>query len=465
MSDQPLKTEGNSGLSLDKEAIKPINALAIAVAAISPTTSVFLVYGAGLATAGTGIIWSFVIAGIIAAMMAMSYAEVGSIFPSAGGAYTIIRKALGPVLGGVANILFLVLGVVITASILVAAASYLNSLIPALPINWTAFAMMAIVTVLSISKIAPTSWITAGMLILELAVIIAFSIFAAFHPALSTNPITHPVIPSGHDLLVGVGIGGIIIAVVPALFAYNGYDWPLYFGEESSNAKKGLPKAVIYAAIISIVFELLAVIAATFAIKNLPATSSNAAPLSLIAQSSMGSFGAKVLLIGVVIAMFDTALAGNLAYARIYYTSAKDQMWPGSLNKFFGHVSKGSKVPIYGFIVLFVGNGILTIFSSLNNLITFTGVVIVAIYLLVAVSAIVSRIRHSELTRGFKMPIWPIPPIIAMIGVGIALSQQSTGDLVTTGVIVALALVGYAIMAMAQKASNSSSLAKQKPKE
>src|SRR5579875_3895015 len=55
--------------------------LAIAIAAISPTTSVFLVYGAGLSSAGTGVFWAFVIGACIAISMAFCYAELGSVVP------------------------------------------------------------------------------------------------------------------------------------------------------------------------------------------------------------------------------------------------------------------------------------------------------------------------------------------------------------------------------------------------
>jgi amino acid transporter len=214
---------------LEADAISPFSVLAIAIAAVSPTTSVFLVYGAGLATAGTGVVWAFALAGLIAVGMALSYAEVGSAFLSAGGTYTIVRRALGPIMGGVTALLFLVLGVVVTASILVAAATYLNSLVPSLPVNWTPFLMMTIITLLSLERISPTSVVTTFMLILELAVIVIFSIVAITHPAHHGTLILHPVMAQGHGTISKVNIHDVLVAVVPALFAYNGYDWPLYF--------------------------------------------------------------------------------------------------------------------------------------------------------------------------------------------------------------------------------------------
>jgi amino acid transporter len=259
--------------SLHGGALRPVNVLAIAIAAISPTTSVFLVYGTGLASAGTGVIWAFIIGAVIALAMAFCYAEVGGMFPSAGGAYTIVRRALGPVFGGVTTILFLVLGVVVTASILVAAATYLDQVTgTSMSVGWLAFGMMVLITILSMEKISPTSWVTGLMLVLELTVILVFTAFCLGHVSLGSDAFTHPSLPASHgDELIAVGASGMIAAIVPALFAFNGYDWPLYFAEESRGSRRTLPRAVMLAAVISVVVEVLAVIAATYAIKDLSA--------------------------------------------------------------------------------------------------------------------------------------------------------------------------------------------------
>jgi amino acid transporter len=430
---------------LDPSALQPFAVLAIAVAAISPTTSVFLIYGGDLATAGTGIVWAFLIGGVIALSMAFCYAEVGSVFPSAGGTYTVVRRALGPTWGGVVNILFLVLGLTATSSILLASATYLSSLVPGgLPANWVAFAMMVVVTALSVGRISPTGWVTTFMLALELSVILVFIGFCFAAPALHTNPFTHPVLATGGHggPLPAVGAGAMLAAVVPALFAFNGYDWPLYFAEETRSARRALPRAVLVAAAVSVVIEVLAVVAATLAIHHLPATAASSAPLTMIATRTMGATGAKALIAGVVVAMFDTGLAGNLGYARIFYAAGKDRMWPGPLNGFFSTVGR-SKVPVAGFGVLFIGNSLLCIFSSLDNLITFTGVVIVIIYLLVAVSALLSRVRDRGLRRALRMPAWPAFPLIALAGVVAALTQQTAQDLAIAFGLAAAALIVY----------------------
>ncbi len=434
----------NSTGEQSSHGFKPVlglnQVLAIAVAAISPTTSVFLVYGAGLSSAGTGVFWAFIIGACIAVSMAFAYAELGSVHPGAGGAYRIIRQVLGGPWGFVAVLLFLVLGVVITASILVAAATYLNTLVPQIPINWAAVVMMVLVTVFSLERIGTASWVATVMLLIEMVVILAFigvTFAAVRHPS---SFLFHPVTLSSTGALTGIGLSGLLAAVVPALFAFNGYDWPLYFAEETVDARRTLPRAVMVAVGVSIVTEVLAVVSATLAIPNFATAMKSSAPLAYIAQSVAGPVGATILLIGVVIAMFDTGLSGNLAYARIYLDSSRDHSWPTPINRFFASMNR-YHVPKWGFVFLGVGNALLCYFTSLNNLITFTGVIIVVIYLLVAVSAIVSRVRNRSAERPFRMPIWPIPPVIAVLGVLIALSQQAQRDLIITGVLIVVGLL------------------------
>ncbi|MCY0865848.1 MAG: APC family permease [Sulfobacillus sp.] len=427
--------------------------LAIAVAAISPTTSVFLVYGAGLSTAGTGIVWAFLIGAVIALSLGFSYAELGGLHPGAGGAYRIIRNVLGEPWGLMAVWLFLVLGMVITASILVAAATYLNSLVPGIPVNWAAVAMMALVTVFSLERIGTASWVATVMLIIELTVIGVFILMGFLGARHGVGFLVHPQLVSASGRRTPVMFAGLMAAVVPALFAFNGYDWPLYFAEETYEPRKTLPRAVMLAVAISIGVEVLAVIAATVAIPDLSVALKSSAPLSYVAQSVAGPVGATILIIGVIIAMFDTGLSGNLAYARIYYDSAQSRSWPEPVNRFFGRLNRHN-VPQWGFLLLGIGNAILCYFTSLNNLITFTGVVLVAIYLLIATAAIVSRVRQSTADRPFRMPLWPIPPIIAIIGAILALTQQSRADMIQTAVIVLVAVIYWAAYARRHAAAS-----------
>jgi amino acid transporter len=440
-------TPGEPGPGLDATALRPWNVVAIALSAISPTTSVFLVYGSVLQVSGTGVVWAFVVAGLIALAMALCYAEVGSVFPSAGGVYALVRGALGPVAGGVTAVLFMLLGLVSTASILVAAATYVGALTPSGSLSTTttglvAFGFMVLVTALSIGRIAPASWAAAAMLGLEIAVVVVFTVAAFAHPAVGAGAaFTAPVGPDGGTL----GAAALLAGVAPALFAFNGYDWPLYFAEETPAPQhRTLPRAVLLSAALAVVLEVLAVIAATGAVRDPAATAAADSPLAALAHDVMGPVGTVVLLVGVVVAMVDTGLAANLGYARVYYAAARDGMLPGPVGRVLARVSPRSRVPTAAFGVLFAGNGVLCLASTLDELITATSVVIVVIYLLVATSALVSRVRdRTRPPSAFRMPLWPVPPVVAIIGAVLALVEQSLVDLVVALGIALIAAVVF----------------------
>lgn len=417
-------------------SLKPFRVLAIALAAISPTTSVFLVYGGGLEAAGTGIVYSFLLAAVIAISMAFAYAELGSVHSGAGGAYTIVREALGRGAGFVCLGLFLALGVISTAAILVASATYLHELVDVLPVNVSAMVMMAVITVLSLERLGSSSLVATVMLWVELVVIAAFIVATALAAKHGFSFVTRPVEADGAD----VPFSAVLSAIALALFAFNGYDWPLYFAEETDDARRTLPRAVLIAAGLAIVIEIIAVVTATLAIGDFKAIAGADSPLAEIASDVAGDAGSKILLVGVVVAMFDTGLSANLGYARIYFASGRDRLWPGPVAALLGSQNRNG-VPKGAFAVLFVGCEVLCFFTSLTELITFTSVIIATVYSLIAVSAIVSRRRNASADRPFRMPLWPLPPVIALVGIAVAVRYQKLSDVVITATIAAVAIV------------------------
>ena len=66
---------------------------------------------------------------------------------------------------------------------------------------------------------------------------------------------------------------------------------------------------------------------------------------------------------------------------------------------------------------------------------TFTAVLIIVLYALVAIAALVSRIRDRDLDRPSRMPLWPVAPVLALVGVVIALTQQTGHDI---GIVIGL---------------------------
>jgi amino acid transporter len=101
------------------------------------------------------------------------------------------------------------------------------------------------------------------------------------------------------------------------------------------------------------------------------------------------------------------------------------------------------RMPWVSTMLVGICGAILCIQSSLISVVTFTAVLIIVLYALIAISAIVSRFTQRSLERPFRMPLWPVSPVIALIGVGIALSQQKGSDLIIVVAIFAGGIVYY----------------------
>jgi amino acid transporter len=194
------------------------------------------------------------------------------------------------------------------------------------------------------------------------------------------------------------------------------------------------------AAVSAVVIEIVAVVAATLAIHHLGATAAAATPLATIAAAVAGKVGSKILLAGVVVAMFDTGLSANLGYARIYFASGRDRMWPAPVSDALASTNH-NQVPKWAFAFLGIACAVFCYLTGLTSLITFTSVMIVTIYLLIATAAIVSRLRERDAERSFRMPLWPLPPVLAIVGIGLTLRYQKFGDIIITLITIAIALI------------------------
>lgn len=405
------------------------------MAATSPTASVFLTYGSAWSSAGTGLVFGFIIGAVLAYGIALSYAEGASAYPlTTGGDYSIVSQALGRRVGSIYTSLFTFKGIVIPSVLSLATAAYLQAVIPGLPVTGTAVVVLLVILFFCFEGIKISSTVASIMVAIESVVLIGFMVVAATHIHQPTSILWHPVMPSGHAFVAATG-AGIIASVVSALFAYNGWEASLYFSEETKTNPRGIGKTVAINISIIVGLELIAIVLATLALPSLSVSTTNQIPLAVVVRSSLGVLGASALLVGVVVAQFDSALASTLVYGRIYYAIARDGHWPEILNRFFLKLNRHS-VPYGAFVVLGIINLIICLVSSLTSLVIFTGALLMVLYLGVALSSFVTRRRDRP---AFRMPWWPVPPLVGIVGILIVFSQLS---LKAIGVVAGMVLLG-----------------------
>jgi amino acid transporter len=102
-------------------------------------------------------------------------------------------------------------------------------------------------------------------------------------------------------------------------------------------------------------------------------------------------------------------------------------------------------VPAVGILALAVPAAVLIFVSALDFLIIFSGTVIAAVYFCIGLAAIWSRITQRDEPRPYRLPLWPLPPVIVVAFTGIALALQERQYLVAELVLALIALVLWAI--------------------
>jgi amino acid transporter len=214
------------------------------------------------------------------------------------------------------------------------------------------------------------------------------------------------------------------------LFSVNGYDSAINFSEETEGSASSVGKAVVLAALIGITFELIPFIGVSLGAADLPAFLHSSTPLTDVVRSSFGHTAVDIVTWGAILAIFNASLAITLQFARVVYSSGRDKAWPLPISNALSYVHPRFKMPWVATMFVGVLGAILCAQSSLISVVTFTSVLIIILYALIAISALVSRVRQRELERPFRMFLWPVPPIIALVGVGLAISQQKGSDLI-----------------------------------
>ncbi|MHB8399663.1 MAG: APC family permease [Candidatus Limnocylindrales bacterium] len=420
-------------------AVSVLGSIALVVSDITPTASLLVIGPVVIATAGSGSLWAYIIGCFIAINVALCMGELGSMFPVAGGLYSIVTRVLGRPVGFLALLDYIGQAVFLPASVAIGIGVYVQALNPGIPSNIAATVVMIAVTVIAMLRINFNAVLTGVFLLIELIVVTVLALAGFSHWQQPLTILTNPVMGDGS----AVGLPLIFTAVATAMFSVNGYDSAINFSEETKGSASHVGQAVVRAAMIGIVFELIPFIAIVFGAPDLGKFIGSPTPLTDVARSAFGDTFVNIITYGAIIAIFNASLAITLQFARIVWSSGRDRAWPGPISDAIAQVHPTLRTPWVATILTGACAAILCFQSTLVTVVTFTAVLLIVLYALIALSALVSRMRQASLPRPYRMPFWPVPPLIALVGTIVAITQQKTSDLLIVGAIVVIGLIYY----------------------
>ncbi len=403
------------------------------ISGVAPTASVFIIAPIAFLFAGTGAFWAFIIAGVIGVGMAFSYAEAGTAFPVTGGEWALVSRCLGRPLGFVSLVFMLISVIVIPSSIALGASQYLSVIWEGANQNLVAVIIMLVVGGLAVLQVKTNSIVQGVLLGVELIAVGVITVLGFANVNQSGMVLLDPVIFTETGEEMAVTFGMIMSAVVFAIFAYNGYGGAIVFSEETKGARRNIARAILWTLLITVLVELIPITAAIVGAPSLSEFMAAPTPMQYILTTLGNETLNTVVSLLVFVAIFNGCLAIVVLMSRIVFGSGRDKVWPEPVSRWLAKVHPRFKSPWVSAIVMAVIGAILCATTTKTYVITFTGVVLAFTYILIAGSAIAVRLRFKDLPPHYKMPLWPVWPCIALIGVIymlVKLTQSQWKDLV-----------------------------------
>lgn len=390
-------------------------------------TGVFFVLGEAVPKAGPAVLISFLVAGLAAGLSALCYAEMASAIPVSGSTYSYAYHALGELVAVViAGCVLLEYGVA-TGAVAVGWSGYFNELlhetigwqlpralsISPIPgtdgvatgglINLPAVVLVLLCMLLLIRGASESAKINAIMVLIKLGVLLLFSVigFTAFNADHFSN-------------FFGMGFAGISAAAGTIFFSFIGLDAVATAGEEVKDPQKALPRAIIGAlTIVSGIY--LAVAAAGLAAKPVSFfedSENSEAGLALILKEITGNeVWSTVLAAGAVISIFSVTLVTLYGQTRILFAIGRDGLIP----KRFLDVNPKTMTPTFNTIVVSIVVALIGGFVPADYLWDTVSIGTLMAFSMVAIGIMVMRRTHPNLERPFKIPGYPVTPILTVV--------------------------------------------------
>ncbi|MGW5822378.1 amino acid permease, partial [Streptomyces noursei] len=157
-------------------------------------------------------------------------------------------------------------------------------------------------------------------------------------------------------------------------------------------------------------------------------------------NSAIGTF----VSLCIALAIINAAIVMVIQNSRVVFSSARDAAWPAPVNRIFSHVGKRFGSPWAATLAVGVPGAALC-FATLDTLNEVTGVAVAGMYVFVALGALVSRRGEHKNRLAWRMPLWPVIPVLIVLVLAWVLAQQSAKSLLITGGLIVVATAYWAL--------------------
>ena len=408
-------------------------------------SGIFIVSSDMMRNLGSGywLIAVWIITGIMTVAAAISYGELSSMFPAAGGQYTYIKEIFGKMPGFLYGWgLFTVIQTGTIAAVAMAFGKFTSYLVPALnsdpifqsvgfKITWIQILAIGIILLLTyinsrglkngkiLQDVFTSSKIIALLAIIIFGVILVKDSQWAQNLSFGWNAFQDFGVENGNRLessgwksIGGVTLlGGIAAAMVGSVFSSVAWENVTFMSGEIENPKKNVVKAMVLGTTVVMILYLFVNFVYLHALgRDGIAFAENNRPAVAASEVIFGSTGTIIMAILVMISTFGCINGLVLAGARVFQTMAKG-------NLFFKSAAENNKNGVPGKSLWMQGAWacVLALSGQYGDLLDMISFIIVLFYMVTVFGVIWLRIKQPNLERPYKTWLYPITPIIYLL--------------------------------------------------
>jgi APA family basic amino acid/polyamine antiporter len=343
---------------------------------------------------------AFVLAGALAGLTGLSYAELGSRYPESAGEAAYVGRAFNrQLLTAIAGYGVVLSGSTSAAVVLHGFAGYVTE-IASIPPWISIIGALALLTLIAAWGVKESIWVAALITVVEAAGLLVIIAVAA--PDAIASPA--PIIPAGP-----IPWSGLFAASVMAFFAFIGFEDIANMAEEVKRPHRTLPLAILVTLGVSSVFY---VAVAWVAVRAMPPEllAEEGGPLAALYEQATGRSGTAIAYIA-LLAMVNGALVQMIMAARVLYGLSKRGLAPAR----FASIHKHRQTPIIATGVASMLIAILALSGVLGQLAILASTVTLLVFALVNAALLALRGRREPARDdGFRVPIWV--PVLGFIG-------------------------------------------------
>jgi len=412
---------------------------------------IFTLTGLALSYAGPSLILVVVLNGIIALMTAMAYAELGSSFPEAGGAFVWVRKGLGNLPGHITGWVSWFANAVACGLYSLSFAFYFcfmlfSVILPFFGISFSfnegsvfqkiiAVAIIVLIGWVNYKGVAGTSRLGKIIVYLEILVLGTFIFFGLL------SFFKKPDLQASFIPLFPMGLFGLFSAMGLMYIGFEGSEIIVQSGEELKNPRKNIPRAIFFSLGIICILYSLVIFSALGGGPNWQILSA-AGQGALVKASNFFMPGLEwIIIFGGLLAAFAALNATIFSSSHVSFSMGR----AGALPSFLAKIHPQNRTPYIAIII----STILVIFVAgllpLKEVAAVTDLLFIFLFIQLHLALIALRKKLPDVPRPFKMPLYPLPSLIAIAAYGVLIYQFFNVSPVGLAVVLLWLFAGFLI--------------------